>query len=458
MLLIDSNNGNIVNANSSAQSFYGYNFENLCSLNIADINVLSKEECDKQVADIKKGKVSNIKYKHRLKNNSIRDVRVIASPIEINKQKLNFAIIQDITTEERNIVELNKFFKIVDESNTLIGIANLDNEVSYLNKSMRKAFNISENEDVSKFKNSDFYSKDGPYHNLKIEQGSLDSGKWIAENLLQTKEGKNIPVIQSGMIVEATADNPAFKTINCYDITKRKKLEEQIKEQNNILTQMNSDLESFAYIVSHDLKAPLNVVTGFLGLLDKKDVSNEKRDKYLKYIQISIDKMKLLINDLLQFSQIGANKEEFVDLDTNLLLEGIQKDLTETILKNNAKLIISPLPIIHANQTLINELFMNLIGNALKYHKSNKPMIIEIGFLDKEDHFEFHVKDNGIGIAPENLEQVFIMFKRLNAQSEFEGTGIGLALCKKIADAHQGKIWVESVFGEGSTFYFTIKK
>ena len=458
MLLIDTNNGNIVNANSSALNFYGYSFETLCSLNIADINVLTKEECLEQVKLVKEGKISDIKYKHRLKDNSIRDVKVLAAPITINNQILNFAIIQDITIEESNKAELKKYFRIIDESITLIGISNIENEVSYLNKAMRKAFSISDNDDITKLKSSDFYSKDGPYHNLKIEQGSLDSGKWIAENLLQTKDGKNIPVIQSGLFAKATADSPSFKSINCFDITKRKKLEELIKEKNNDLLQMNNDLESFANIASHDLKAPLNVVTGFLGLLNKKDISNEKRDEYLKYIQISVEKMKLLINDLLQFSRIGANKEEFVYVDTNLLLEGIQKDLTETILKNNAKLRISPLPTIHANQTLINELFMNLIGNALKYHKSNKPVFIEIGFLDKGDHYEFHVKDNGIGIEPENLEQAFVMFKRLNAQSEFEGTGIGLALCKKIVDAHHGKIWVESVFGEGSTFYFTINK
>ena len=155
---------------------------------------------------------------------------------------------------------------------------------------------------------------------------------------------------------------------------------------------------------------------------------------------------------------IGNNTDSFVDVDVKQLITNIQGFLADKILLNQAEFIIHTLPIVKANKTLFNELFMNLIGNALMYHTPDKPLIIEIGFMEKNITFEFYVKDNGIGIAPENLEKVFIMFKRLNAQSEFKGTGIGLSLCKKIVESHHGKIWVESVIGEGSTFYFSLKK
>ena len=155
---------------------------------------------------------------------------------------------------------------------------------------------------------------------------------------------------------------------------------------------------------------------------------------------------------------IGNNTDSFVDVDVKQLITNIQGFLADKILLNQAEFIIHTLPIVKANKTLFNELFMNLIGNALMYHTPDKPLIIEIGFMEKNSTFEFYVKDNGIGIAPENLEKVFIMFKRLNAQSEFKGTGIGLSLCKKIVESHHGKIWVESVIGEGSTFYFSLKK
>lgn len=245
-----------------------------------------------------------------------------------------------------------------------------------------------------------------------------------------------------------------------HDISDRVKNEELVKEYTNKLKRMNSDLESFAYVASHDLKAPLNVVNGFLGLINsnKETLSNESRAEYLKYIQDAVDQMKLLINDLLQFSTVGNNKELLVEVDLNQLLLSIKNLLADTILQNNATIKIQPLPSISANKSLLNELFMNLLGNALKYHKHGQAIFIEIGYKDAGENYQFYVKDNGIGIAAENLEKVFIMFKRLHSQSEFQGTGIGLAICKRIVESHGGDIWVESVLGEGSTFYFTIKK
>jgi PAS domain S-box-containing protein len=245
-----------------------------------------------------------------------------------------------------------------------------------------------------------------------------------------------------------------------HDISERKKNEELVKLYTNKLKRMNSDLESFAYVASHDLKAPLNVVNVLIELLINKNstLETEKQNDYYQLIKNSVNQMKNLISELLQFSLIGNNTDSFVEMDLNDLLLSIQGVLADTILQNKAEFIIHSLPVVKANSTLLNELFMNLVGNALKYHKSEKPLLIEIGYMENRDNYEFYVKDNGIGISPENFEKVFIMFKRLNAQSDFKGTGIGLALCKKIVESHSGEIWVESVFGDGSTFYFTIKK
>ena len=246
----------------------------------------------------------------------------------------------------------------------------------------------------------------------------------------------------------------------CRDVTVQRKNEASLKEYADTLEKMNDDLESFAYVASHDLKAPLNMISGFLRLLnsEKDTLSNIKRDEYLKYIQNSVDQMKILINDLLQFSRIGSNSDSFVEIDLNQLLVSIQSILSDTILQINARIKVDQLPSIFANKTLINQLFMNLLVNALKFHKSGKELIIEVGYKDLGEMYQFYVKDSGIGIAQENLAKLFVMFKRLNTQSEFQGSGIGLALCKRIVEAHKGRIWIESVFGEGSTFYFTINK
>jgi PAS domain S-box-containing protein len=294
---------------------------------------------------------------------------------------------------------------------------------------------------------------------VKIEMEKAVSEKrnyFLFKHKLANGELKDVEVHSTPVTINGK--KTLFSVI--HDISDRVKNEALVKEYTNKLQRVNSDLESFAYVASHDLKAPLNVVTGFLGLINNKKeaLSNETRAEYLKYIQDAVDQMKLLINDLLQFSRIGSNKESLVEVDINLLLVSIQNILAETILQNNATIIIQPLPIILANKTLLNELLMNLLGNALKYHKRGQKLQIEIGYKDVGDKYQFFVKDNGIGIATENLEKVFVMFKRLHASSEFQGTGIGLSLCKRIVEAHGGEIWIESILGEGSTINFTIKK
>lgn len=245
-----------------------------------------------------------------------------------------------------------------------------------------------------------------------------------------------------------------------HDITQRIEDERIIAESSLQLKKLNMDLESFAFVASHDLKAPLNVVNGFLKLLQNKKtiLTEESREEYMKYVQASIDQMNVLITDLLQYSRIGNNKEVCTNIDITVLLNKIQLDLSDSILFNNATIVTHQLPSVFANKTLINELFMNLLNNALKYHGLDKQITIEIGYSDEGTMHQFFVRDNGLGISPENAEKIFIMFKRLHTQTEFSGTGIGLALCKRIVESHDGKIWVESELGKGSTFYFTLKK
>lgn len=279
---------------------------------------------------------------------------------------------------------------------------------------------------------------------------------FIFKHKLANGELKDVEVHSTPILINGK--KTLFSVI--HDITDRVQNEKLVKNYTEKLQLLNSDLNNFAYVASHDLKAPLNVVNGFLGLINsKKDsLSKESHDEYLRYIQDSVNQMKTLINDLLQFSRIGSNKDSFVMVDVNHLLIGIQDVLSKTIQQNKATISIQPLPTISVNKTLLNELFMNLLGNALKYHQPDQGVLIEIGYQETAESHQFFVKDNGIGIAVENLDKVFVMFKRLHTQTEFQGTGIGLALCKRIVEAHDGKIWIESVLGKGSTFYFTIKK
>lgn len=225
------------------------------------------------------------------------------------------------------------------------------------------------------------------------------------------------------------------------------------------LTASNEELERFAYVASHDLQEPLRMVSSFLNLLEEEygKELNETAREYIHYAVDGAGRMKILVNDLLQYSRVGANKEEFTATDLNETIGYVIRVLEEDIRKRNAVLKIQSLPVIMADKILVGQLFINLLGNALKYHGEKQPEI-EVGYTEEQHRFIFYVKDNGIGIDPKFFDKIFIIFQRLHSKGEYHGTGIGLAICKKIVDIHKGKIWVESGEGKGSTFYFSILK
>jgi PAS domain S-box-containing protein len=244
-----------------------------------------------------------------------------------------------------------------------------------------------------------------------------------------------------------------------HDITDRKLAEQTLQKYAAELKGSNDDLENFAYIASHDLQEPLRMVTGFLKLLEKKleGQLNATTQQYLHFATDGANRMKILINDLLQYSRVGNNKDAFTETNLDEMLDYIIRVLKETIDKDGAVITVKPLPVIKANKILLNELFLNLLNNALKY-QGDQPPAIEVGCHETADQYTFYVKDNGIGISAEYFSRIFVIFQRLHARDEYSGTGIGLALCKKIVETHHGKIWVESEEGTGSTFYFSIPK
>jgi len=236
-------------------------------------------------------------------------------------------------------------------------------------------------------------------------------------------------------------------------------MKSNLQKSTSELTASNTELERFAYVASHDLQEPLRMVSSFLNLLEEEYVKDldKTAKEYISYAVDGATRMKTLVNDLLQYSRIGTNKEEFTATDLNETMEYVIRVLGEDIKKNRAKVTVKPMPVIRANKTLMGQLFMNLIGNALKYHGDKQPEI-EIGSVEERDKYILYVKDNGIGIDPKFFDKIFIIFQRLHSKAEYSGTGIGLAICKKIAEVHKGKIWVESEKGSGSTFYFSILK
>ena len=238
-------------------------------------------------------------------------------------------------------------------------------------------------------------------------------------------------------------------------ITSRKEMETRLLQQNEELARSNSDLQQFAYVASHDLQEPLRAVAGCLEILQRRYGSqlDSKADELIFHAVDGAKRMQVLINDLLAYSRVNTNTREPVSSADafNSALANLQLAIAES----GAQIERGELPVVFADRAQLALLFQNLVGNAIKYRKSHAPRII-VSVSQEPEHWRFSVRDNGIGIEPRYFERIFGVFQRLHTRSEYPGTGIGLAICKKIVERHGGSIRVKSVPGEGSCFQFTL--
>ena len=241
---------------------------------------------------------------------------------------------------------------------------------------------------------------------------------------------------------------------------KLKRLNEQLEAKAKELASSNQELEQFAYVASHDLQEPLRMVSNFLMQIEKKyvDILDERGKSYIHFAVDGAQRMRQMILDLLEFSRAGRRTEIREEVDLNLLVKNIlhlhQKQIQET----KAIVKTGELPKVAVAQTAIRQVFQNLISNSLKYNQLDKGITPEISITAKYlgDSWQFEVKDNGIGIEPQYFERIFIIFQRLHDRSQYSGTGIGLAITRKLIESLQGKIWIESEPGKGTSFFFTI--
>ena len=295
---------------------------------------------------------------------------------------------------------------------------------------------------------------------VRSQPDSLRNGHWRHLK----KNGEIIDVAVTAHALNFEGRRARMVVVN--DITDRRRYETQLQRLNTDLgkravelSASNAELERFAYIASHDLQEPLRMVSSFLQLLQKKygGQLDAKADQYIHYAVDGAERMKALIMDLLEYSRVGTGKESFAQVDIPVVIAEVGDIFREKIIAARARVDIGPMPVVTGDKVQLTQLFQNLLSNALKYH-SDRPPVIRIQAHEEPGYWQFSVEDNGIGIDPQFFDKIFIIFQRLHNKNDYTGTGIGLAICKKIVERHGGRIWVESEQDHGSTFYFTIHK
>ncbi|WP_097279865.1 PAS domain S-box protein [Caenispirillum bisanense] len=284
-----------------------------------------------------------------------------------------------------------------------------------------------------------------------------ESGSYAGEHRMRRKSGSTFWCRLSGTTLER--DVPTGGTIWVLeDVTRRRLADRRMARLLADLERSNAELQQFAYVASHDLQEPLRMVSSYLGLIEKR-YRDRLDDSALEFIGFAVDgahRMQNLINDLLEYSRVGTRGKPLAPTEAQAAVETALDNLRVAIQDAGATVEVGVLPCVLADEGQLVRLFQNLVGNALKYHRPDVAPVVRVAAERLDGGWRFAVADNGIGIDPQYYDRVFMIFQRLHTRQEYTGTGIGLAVCKKIVERHRGRIWVESTPGQGSTFYFTL--
>jgi PAS domain S-box-containing protein len=491
MLILNPKTGKIIDANPAAVNFYGYNREELAMMSIHEINVLDPDIIDEQMMQAENKNKNHFIFQHRLADGRICDVDVYSGMIDYHGEEFLYSIVHDRTDQNRALVKLRdseELFRLIFEQSRLGAcIMTLDYTTLTINNALCNMLGYSKEELLSRKFTEDTHPDDrdmdtelkkqlaaGMVDDYTIEKRYVRiNGEilWANENVSAIKDQNNRLVKILVMVEDITRQKQMeklfLKKTNKLDSIRQileikmednEEVEYKLKQLIKELKMSNQELERFAYVSSHDLKEPLRMIISFLQLLKSRYYNSLDQDAndFIDFAVEGAQRMDMMINDLLQFSRVG-NEREFKYIDCDIVVRNTLSNLSQLIENNDATVVHDTLPKIHANEELMTQLFQNLLGNAIKYRRDVEPHIC-IESSEEGDDYLFCVSDNGIGIEEQHLDRIFTVFQRLHSREEYEGTGIGLAISKKIVQQHNGKIWAKSEPGSGTKFYFTIPK
>jgi len=352
--------------------------------------------------------------------------------------------------------DLQKQAALLDLSHDAIFVVDSADVVSFWNKGAEDLYGFTREQAIGNVA-YEFIQTKFPESLEQVVKEAIDKGHWAGELTHTTSTGKEL-VVESRWALRQGKDGEltGFLEVN-RDITAKKLAEEALRSNMASLELANAELREFAYVASHDLQEPLRAVSSYVQLLAQryKGRLDQDADDFIFFAQDGASRMQRLIEDLLAYSRVGTRKEPFEHIDCEAVFKETLLNLQLAIEGSGAMVSHDPLPTVSADRFQMVQLFQNLLSNAIKFHGQSSP-IIHVGVEKRKREWLFSVRDNGLGIEEQYFQRIFQVFQRLHGRDEYSGTGIGLAICKKIVERHGGRIWVESTPGTGATFYVTI--
>lgn len=465
-IITRSTEGNILSWNKGAEYTYGYTAEEVKNKKISIIIPSQLKNEEKQLTENVRDNITvpeNYETLRVKKNGKIINVSVTISPVldTLGNLVAISTISRDITESKRASEKLelaNKYNRSLLEASLdpLVTIG-ADGKITDINNSTKIVTGLEVDDligtDFSEYFTEPEKAREGyekVFHDGFVRDYPLE---------IKNKNGQTTPVLYNASVYKDDNGNVKGVFAAARDITELKKVENDLKLKLEELSRSNKELEQFAYVSSHDLQEPLRMIASYLQLLERK-YKDKLDDKANKYIHFSVDgatRMQNLINDLLDFSRVTTQAKELEPTNLEPIYKDVIANLDFSINENDVILTHDLLPVVMADKSQIAQVFQNLINNSIKFRSKEQPKI-NISVKEEKNHWLFAVKDNGIGIDPKHSDRIFEIFKRLNKKRDYPGTGIGLAVCKKIIERHGGNIWVKSELGKGSIFYFTLQK
>jgi PAS domain S-box-containing protein len=461
--------GEIVLLNLQAEKQFGYHRDELVGQKVK--NIIPEGFAERLIADGTRTAAealaqqigTGIELTGRRKDSSEFPIEIMLSPLESAEGILVTAAIRDISVRkdaEKHLAQMEGRYRgLLEAAPDAMVVVNQGGEIVLLNVQAEKQFGYRRDELLGqKVKN---IIPEGFAERL-IADGTRTAAEALAQQIGtgieligRRKDGTEFPI--EIMLSPLESPEGVLVTAAVRDITERKSSEQHLVKTVAELKRSNDELQQFAYVASHDLQEPLRMVASYTQLLAEryKGRLDSDADEFIAYAVDGSNRMQVLIQDLLAYSRAGTNGKALREIPSENALKEALVNLRATIQESGAIVTHDPLPLITTDGTQLAQIFQNLIGNAIKYRGAAVPNV-HISAVKNGNEWIFSIRDNGLGIDPQYFDRIFVLFQRLHGQAEFKGTGIGLAICKKMLERLGGRIWVESQPEKGSTFHFAL--